>query len=78
MLDPKISIDIYITLPCDRNRQGRDAICDVRIDFGYNILSAFLRKVENIFFDILLFLSKPITVGTIYWPLHPTLVKVIF
>ena len=55
-------------LRCDRNRQGGGVICYVRNDLSYNTLSVFPREVENIFFEILLPNSKPITVGTIYRP----------
>ena len=56
---------------CDRNRQGRSAVCYVRNDLIYNTLYVFPREVENIFFEILLPNSKPITVGTIYHPPSP-------
>ena len=68
VLDPEISIDNYKILRCDRNRQGGGVICYVKSDLSYNTLSAFPREVENIFFEILLSNSKPITVGTIYGP----------
>ena len=68
VLDPEISIDNYKILRCDRNRQGGGVACYVRNDLSYNTLSVFPREVENIFFEILLPNSKPITVGTIYRP----------
>ena len=40
----------------------------VRNDLSCNTLSVFPREVENIFLEILLPNSKPITVGTIYRP----------
>ena len=75
VLDPEISIDNYKILRCDRNRQGGGVACYVRNDLSYNTLSVFPREVENIFFEILLPNSKPITVGTIYLPPQ---IKVIF
>ena len=68
VLDPEISIDNDKTLGCDRNRQGGGVGCYVRNDLSYNTLSIFSREVENIFFEILLPNSKPITVGTICRP----------
>ena len=65
VLDPEISIDNYKILRCDRNRQGGGVACYVRNDLNYNTLSVFPREVKNIFFEILLSNSKPITVGTI-------------
>ena len=66
VLDPEKSTDNYKILRCDRNRQGGGVACYVRNDLSYNTLSVFPREVENIFFEILLSNSKPITVGTIY------------
>ena len=68
VLDPEISIDNYKILRCDRNRQCGGVACCTRNDLSYNTLSVFPREVENIFFEILLPNSKPITVGTIYHP----------
>ena len=68
LLDPEISIDNYKILHCDRNRQGGGVVCYVRNDLSYNTQSVFPREVANIFFEILLPNSKPITVGTIYQP----------
>ena len=62
MLDPEISIDSYNILRCDRNRQGGLIVCYVRNDLSYNTLSVFPHEVENIFFEILLPNSRPITV----------------
>ena len=64
VLDPEISIDNYKILCCDRNRQGGGVACYVRNDLSYNTLPVFPLEVENIFFEILLPNSKPITVGT--------------
>ena len=66
MVDPELSIDNYKILRCDGNRQGGGVVCYVRNDLSYNTLSVFPRDIENIFFEILLPNSKPITVRTIY------------
>ena len=68
VLDPEISIDNYKILRCDRNRQGGGVASYVRNDLSYHTLSVFPREAENIFFEILLPNSKPITVGTICCP----------
>ena len=68
VLDTEISIDNYKIMGCDRNREGGGVVCYVRHDLSYNTLSAFPHEVENIFFEILLLNSKPITRGTIYHP----------
>ena len=66
VVDPELSIDNYKILRCDGNRQGGGVVCYVRNDLSYNTLSVFPRDIENIFFEILLPNSKPITVRTIY------------
>ena len=68
VLEPEIQLDGYKILLFDRNRHGGGAACYIRNDLSYNILSVFLRKIESVFFEILLPNSKPITVGTIYCP----------
>ena len=64
--------DNYETLRCDRNRHGEGIVCYIRNDLSC-ILSAFPCEIENIFFEILLPSTKPITGGIIY----PTQVKVL-
>ena len=53
---------------CNKNTQGGTVACYIRNDLSYNTLFVFPHEVENIFFEILLPNSKPITVGTIYHP----------
>ena len=70
-LEQEISLDNYKILCCDRNRHSWGVACYVGNDLSYNILTDFLSEIEifyPIFFEILLFNSKPITVGTIYRP----------
>ena len=66
MVDLEISIDNYGILCCDRNSQGGGVVCYVRNDLSRNTLSTFSCEGENIFFEILLPNSKPVSVGTIY------------
>ena len=68
VLEQEISLDNYKILRCDRNRHGGGVACYVRNYLSYNILSVFPSETENIFFEILLPNSKPVTVGTIYCP----------
>ena len=70
VLEPKIQIDNYKILQCDRNRHGGGVACYIRNDLSYNILSVFPREIKSVFFEILSPNSKPITVGTIYRPLN--------
>ena len=64
----QIQIDYYRVLRCDRNRHRGGVACYIRNYLSYNILSVFPREIENVFFEILLPNSKPITAGTIYHP----------
>ena len=68
VLEPEIQIDDYEILRCDRNSHGGGVACYVRNDLIYNILFVFPREIENVFFEILLPSSKPITVEKIYLP----------
>ena len=70
LLELEIQIDDYKILQCDRNRHGGGVSCYIGNDLScdYNIISAFPRGIERVFFEMLLRNSKPITVGTIYHP----------
>ena len=67
-MEPEIQIDDYEILRYDRNRHGGGVACYVRNDLIYNISFVFPREIENVFFEILLPSSKPITVEKIYLP----------
>ena len=66
VLEQEISIDNCKILLCNWNRHGEGVACYMRNNLICNIISAFLLEIENIFFEILLFNSKPIMIGTIY------------
>ena len=66
ILDSEIQIDNYQILRCDRNRKGRGVACYVRNDLSYIEKNFFPEEIENIFFEILLLKTKPITVTIIY------------
>ena len=70
ILDSEIQIDNYQILRCDRNRKGRGVACYVRNDLSYIENNFFPEEIENIFFEILLLKTKPITVKIIYQPLN--------
>ena len=63
--DSEIQIDNYQILRCDRNRKGGWVVCYVRNDLSYIEKDLFPEEIENIFFEILLLKTKPITVGII-------------
>ena len=66
ILDSEIQIDNYQILRCNRNRKGRGVACYVRNDLSYIEKNFFPEEIENIFFEILLLKTKPITVRIIY------------
>ena len=64
----EIQIDNYDLLRCDRNRNGGGAACYIRSDINYVQKDLFPNVIENIFFEILLPKTSPITVGIMYRP----------
>ena len=68
ILDSEIQIDNYQILRCDRNRKGGGVACYVRNDLSYIEKDFFPEEIKNIFFEILLPKTKPITIGIIYRP----------
>ena len=68
ILDSEIQIDNYQILRCDRNRKGGWVVCYVRNDLSYTEKDLFPEEIQNIFFEILLLKTKPITVKIIYQP----------
>ena len=68
ILDSEIQIDNYQILHWDRNRKGGGVACYVRNDRSYIKKDFFPEEIENMFFEILLLKTKPITVGIVYRP----------
>ena len=66
--ESEINIDNYKVLWRERNRHGGGEACYIRNKLSYNIIFVFPRKIDSVFFEILLPNSKPITVVTIYRP----------
>ena len=64
----EIQIDKYDLLWCDRNRNGGGVACYIRSDISYVQKDFFPNVIENIFFEILLPKTSPITVGIMYRP----------
>ena len=62
----EIEIDNYDLLRCDRNRNGGSVTCYIRSDISYVQENSFPNVIENIFFEILLPKTTPITVGLMY------------
>ena len=65
---PDIQIDNYQILRRDRNRKGGGVACYVGNDLSYIEKDFFPEEIENIFFEILLPKTKPITAEIIYQP----------
>ena len=68
ILDSEIQTDNYQILRCDKNRKGGGVACYVSNKLSYIKKDFFPEEIENIFFEILLPKTKPITVGIIYRP----------
>ena len=68
----KIQIDNYDLLGCDRNRNGGGFTRYIRSDIGFVQKDFFPHIFENIFFEILLPKTTPITVGIMYRPRSQT------
>ena len=64
----EIQIDNYDLLQCDRNRNGGSVACYIRSDISYVQKDFFPNVIKNIFFEILLPKTSPITVGIMYRP----------
>ena len=68
----EILIDNYDLLRCDRNRNGGGVACYIRNDLSYTQKNLFPNDIENVFFEIHLPKTKPITVGIVYRPPNQT------
>ena len=64
----EIQIDNYDLLRCDRNRNGGGVACYIRSDISYVQKDFFPNVIKNIFFEILLPKTSPITVSIMYRP----------
>ena len=62
----EIQIDNYNLLQCDRNRNGGNVACYIRSGISYVQKDFFPNVIENIFFEVLLPKTIPITVGIMY------------
>ena len=66
--DSEISIDGYCAIRRDRNRKGGGVICYATNKICYNNKNCISNEIENIFIELLIPKTKPITVGIIYKP----------
>ena len=64
--DSEIFIDGYCAIRFDRNRKGGSVICYVTNKICYNTKTCISNKIENIFVELLIRKTKPITVGIVY------------
>ena len=72
IFNAEISIERYDIIRKDRNRNGGGVACYVRNDICYNSKQVLQDDIENIFIELLLPKTKPITVGIVYKPPHQT------
>ena len=64
--DSEISIDKNCAIRCDQNRKDGGVICYVTNKICYNNKSCISKQIENIFIELLIPKTKPITVGIVY------------
>ena len=67
-----ILIDNYDIIRCDQNRNEGGVACYVRNYVSYTHKTVFPNDIENVFFEIDLPKTKPITVGIVYRPTNQT------
>ena len=68
----EILIDNYDLLRCGWNRNGGGVACYIRNNLSYTQTNLFPNDIENVFFEIHLPETKPITVGIVYRPPNQT------
>ena len=68
----EIVIDNYYLPRCDQNRNEGGITCYIRNDVSYTQKDLFPNDIENVFFEIHLPRTKPITVGIVYQPPNQT------
>ena len=64
--DSEISIDGYCAIRGDRSRKGGGVICYVNNKICYNTENCISNETENIFLELLIPETRPITVGIVY------------
>ena len=66
--DCEICIEGYNIIRRDQNTKGQDMVCYVTTKICFNAKNCILNKIDNIFTELLIPKTKPITVGIIYKP----------
>ena len=66
--DSEISIDRYCAIRHDWNRKGGGSICCVTNKICYNTKNCIANEIENVFVELLIPKTKPITAGIVYKP----------
>ena len=64
--DSEIPIDGYCAIRGDRNRKGGGVICYVNNKICYNTKNCISNETENIFLELLIPETRPVTVGIVY------------
>ena len=66
--DSETSIYGYCAIRCDRNRKDEGVICYITNKICYNTKTFISNEIENIFVELLIPKTRPITVGIVYKP----------
>ena len=70
--DSEISIDGYCAIRRDRNRKGGGGICYATSKICYNTKNCISNEIENVFVELLIPKTKPVTVGIVNKPPNQT------
>ena len=68
VFDAEINIEGYTLIRSDRNRHGGGVACYVKQHLTFDVMYYFSNEIENIFIDIFLPKTKPLTLGFFYRP----------
>ena len=68
VFDAEINIEGYTLIRSDRNRHGGGVVCYVKQHLTFDVKYYFSNEIENIFIDIFLPKTKPVTLGFFYRP----------
>ena len=68
IFDAEIYIKCYNTVRCDRDRKGGGVACYIKRYICFSTKNILSKKVEIILLDLLLWKTKPISLGIVYRP----------
>ena len=67
-MDSEVSVPNYSLIRKDRNRKDGGVACYIRSDICFNSQNYLSDEIENIYCDLLLSKTKPISIAIVYKP----------